>query len=134
MANRKTAPKFRTHYNIVELPQDYEPEPGESLTVPHQSYTIDDLIERSARGIPVATMVAVRKGLYEDPGEDALEEEDPTLDPAFSMEDAFELGEDIAEEVAEARQELDKDSDENDKAQNDDDPNDDDSANDEKSE
>lgn len=70
--------------NYSETEMSFEPVIGESVTVPDQSYTIRDLLERFASG----TMPPVgQDGYYDDPTDVENWITDPTLKPDFDLAD-----------------------------------------------
>jgi len=80
------------NYN-ADLASNYEKGGGESLTIPDQSLTIRQILERFTRGqvLDVAHHDSIG---YDDPDFDDV---DPTLDPAFDIIDAYNLKNEIQE-------------------------------------
>lgn len=81
---------FQTNYNAV--PRLGESNNLPSKTIPGDSYTIRELMEKFARGqIP-----PIAKQTYFDDPED-FDEIDPTKDPSFDLSDATQMRESLDE-------------------------------------
>lgn len=93
--NAKTSiPKFRSAYSFTPLETDYEAGGGISLTLPDDSYSVEDLLRRYANGI----MPPVGRNVYfeDDPDFDNI---DPTLDPSFDLSDATAIMQDLETKI-----------------------------------
>lgn len=83
--------KIKTWFNADEFPSDGEKDFGPSLTDPSGYQTLDEIIERCQRGVPIN--VAQMTPEYEFDGsvdsEEILETVDPYVDgPDFDISDA----------------------------------------------
>ena len=77
-------PKFRTQYNFALTDPGIEHPTGESLTIPGQSYTVRELLEKFTTGIPLDLF---RQGVYDQDEEPDIELSDPTREPDFDLAD-----------------------------------------------
>lgn len=92
---KKDTVRFRTNFNIPLHGPEFEPKTGESETIPDETLTIEELISRTQRGIPLQSMVNVRTPHYHD--SDSFDDVDPTMDPNFDLADMSEIAEEIVE-------------------------------------
>jgi len=90
---------FTTPYTFNPLLDRGEVNKGESMTIPDQSLTIRQILERFTLGQPVMGSHAV---MYdgENPSHDDI---DPTLDPAFDLSDYTTISSEIVTAKAERK-------------------------------
>lgn len=84
--NAHTYPMFRTPYNFILNTRDMEANTGLSLTIPGQSYTVREILEKFTRGL--APRVSKNGVFEEDPSFDTI---DATQSPDFDLTDATTL-------------------------------------------
>lgn len=84
-----------THYSYRPLASGMETPKGESLTIPDQSLTIREIVERFVMGEPTLGQRAVHYDEVED-----FDNIDPTLDPAFDLADVSTISSEIEEAKA----------------------------------
>lgn len=92
-------PKYRTQNTYQWLPEYGTTILGESLTVPGEAYTIEQLYERSRGGIPIDTLVHVKDAFYESDAD--FDTFAPEGD--FDLVDAQEMADSAAETIRQAR-------------------------------
>lgn len=76
--------KIRNHFNY-DPSVSYEDVEGVSLAVPDQSYTVKELFERMARGLPLDDRISQRATYYDD--DEDIDNPDPTQRPDFDLTD-----------------------------------------------
>lgn len=81
---------FKTNYNGIKLDSDYEKVDPVSMTVPNETYSLREIVEKFSREYPKSLL---RTGYY-----DQINEEDPDFDDIdltrsvdFDLTDAIEL-------------------------------------------
>lgn len=67
--------KFKNNYNAHEFPKQYEKNSGKSETIPDQTMTMREIMDRYAKGLPIGGQ---RQGTFDD----SLDED---ADDAFDM-------------------------------------------------
>lgn len=92
MTNKKQSsskPRFRDIWNWEHRASDYDHANGESETIPNQSYTIDEIIQKFAQG---QTPVQARDVHYfEDQENLDFDDFDPSNDPDFGLIEMDEI-------------------------------------------
>lgn len=76
--------KIRNHFNF-DSSQSYEEVVGVSMAVPDQTYTVKELFERMARGLPLDDRISSRPTYYDD--DEDIDNPDPTQRPDFDLTD-----------------------------------------------
>lgn len=85
--------KIKTSLNANEFAKDYEVNDLPSLTIPDQTMTIPEILERYARGLPIG---GVNEGYYD--------EEDDLPDPrTLDLEERAQLVEQFERELSEVK-------------------------------
>lgn len=86
-------PRFRTNYNGYKSETDFEKVDPISLTIPNETYSLRDIVEKFSREYP--------KHLLRMGYSDEIDETDPDFDdvdltrvPGFDLVDAYEMMED----------------------------------------
>lgn len=84
--------RIKTPFNYMEFEQDHEVNNEPSLTIPDQTMTIPEILERYARGLPIGGS-----------NENEYYDEDDTLpDPrTLDLEERFQLADKIRQELSE---------------------------------
>ncbi|AXH75010.1 MAG: hypothetical protein [Microviridae sp.] len=92
--NTKTD-RFKTQYNRITKPSDYTHITGESMTVPNESYSLKEIVEKFSREYPKHML---RTGYFDGEENDIdFDDIDPTRQGDFDLTDAIELKEKIFE-------------------------------------
>ncbi|AXH73199.1 MAG: hypothetical protein [Microviridae sp.] len=90
-------PKFRTQYNFKPQITDFETPVGVSETVPDQSYSVRELIQRFTTGTPVNLL---KNGTFSDNENPDLDDDfNETHESGFDMIDAWEREKQINESI-----------------------------------
>jgi len=99
---KKQITQFRTHFNYKWLPEYGTPDMGDSLTVPGEAYTIQQLLDRAQGGIPINTLVDVKDGHY------ASDADFDTFVPGpdHDMVDTENMAEEALAVIADAKQKI----------------------------
>jgi hypothetical protein len=80
---------FRTNYNQIKLLSDKEKVDPISVTVPNETYSLKDIVERFSKEYPKQLL---RTGYYDDSeGDIDFDDIDPTRSPDFDLSDSIEL-------------------------------------------
>lgn len=87
------------NFNLGDFNEDFEYPDPISVTIPDESYTIPEILEKYTKGI--APQVALH-GFYESDTPD-FDSIDPTKDPAFDIVDATELFNDFQNMISEKK-------------------------------
>lgn len=91
-------PRFKTNYNNYKSESDYEKVDPISITVPDETYSLRQIVEKFSREYPKALL---RTGYSDDINENDpdFDDVDITRTPDFDYVDAFELKQQIKEKV-----------------------------------
>lgn len=87
---KQEKPRFRTNYNNYKSIEDFEWCDPISVTIPNETYSLREIVERFSREYPKHLM---RNGYYDDVNENDpdFDDVDQTRLPDFDLVDAYEL-------------------------------------------
>lgn len=94
-------PRFKTNYNGFKSITDYEKVDPVSITVPNETFSLKDIVEKFTREYPKEML---RTGYYDEINDENpdFDDIDITRSPEFDLVDAYELKENIKQKHKDA--------------------------------